>query len=289
MNRFSLGLAFSETFGFLRRNWKSMLLWMGGAVLLLAVLFIVIGGGNFLAFRNANPNDPMAIFALLGQFFLFGIVAMVVLYGAGMMIWRMGLSPEGSTGDIGWALLAGLLYAFAMLVVMLAAYIVIALVVVVIMLMFGVAGGAGAMFGGTGAGPSGALLIGMIVIYFLVMVAMFWLQGRLMIAGPVMADRKLTNPFTAIGESWRLSAPSQWKILGFLIVFLIATYLILLLLVLLSGAIGGSLGKDSTAGAVTMVVMAIIVYVPFLMLWMSLPAGIYLALGGSDDVEEVFA
>lgn len=293
MSEFSLGRAFSETFAFLKTNWLSMLLWMGGAVLLLAIVFSVMIGGNFalLSSGAAGPDNVSAVFAMIGQIFLFGLLAMVVLYGAGMMIWRMGLSREGSTGDIGWALVAGLTYAFAMFVVMLVAYLALILVAIVIMLVFGMAGGGMAAFTDPASmNMGGGTIAAMIALYLAMIVAVMWLQGRLLAAGPIMADLRMTNPFAAIARSWRMSAPAHWRILGFLVVFLIVSYLIFFVLGMVGALVVAALAGESAAGGIAaIIVLAVVVYLPFLMLWMSIPPGIYRALGGTDDSAEVFA
>lgn len=297
MSEFSLGRAFSETFAFFRNNWLSMLLWMGGAVLGLAIVFSVMVGGNFALLASgtagsaAGPDNVSAVFAMIGQIFLFGLFAMVVVYGAGMMIWRMGLSREASTGDVGWALLAGLTYAFAMFVVMLAAYIALILVFIVVMLVFGVAGGGmGAFTDPASMSMGGGTIAAMIALYLAMIVAVMWLQGRLLAAGPIMADRKMTNPFAAIAQSWRMSASAQWRILGFLVVFAIVSYAIFFVLGMVGAVVVTALaGESARTGIAAMIVLAIVVYLPFLLLWMSIPPGIYRALGGIDDSAEVFA
>lgn len=293
MNGFSLGRAFSETFAFLKNNWLSMLLWMGGAVLVLAIVFSVMIGGNLAILTNGatGPDNAGAVLAFIGQFFLFGLFAMVVTYGAGMMIWRMGLSREGSPGDIGWALLAGLSYAFAMFVIMIAAYLVIVLAAMVVMVVFGVTGGSMGAFSNPGSmGMGGGMIAAMIALYLAVIVAIMWFQGRMLVAGPIMADRRTTNPFSAIAQSWRMSAPAQWHILGFLVVFSILSYVIFFVLGMLGAAVIAAVGGQSAmSGVAAMIAIGIIVYLPFLMIWMSIPPGVYRALGGIDDSAEVFA
>lgn len=293
MTGFSLGRAFSETFAFMKHNWLSMLLWMGGAVLILALLFSVMVGGNFAALASgaADPENVAVIVGFLGQIVVFALIAMIVLYGAGMMIWRIGLSRNGSTGDIGWALLAGLTYAFAMFVVMLVAYLFIVLVIIFVMVVFGVAGGGvGAFTDPANANLGGVMIAALIGAYLVAIIGILWLQGRLMAAGPIMADRRLANPFSAIAESWRLSAPAHWRILGFLIVFTIVSYAIFFILALIGGIVVAAVGEESGEGGIAaMIVLAITAYLPFLMLWISISPGIYRALGGSDDTAEVFA
>src|SRR3546814_11766023 len=67
--------------------------------------------------------------------------------------------------------------------------------------------------GGAGAIGGGAILL-MIILYVAMIVFLLWVQGRFMVAGPVMAERLTRNPVTGLGESWRLTGPSQWVIVG---------------------------------------------------------------------------
>ena len=49
MNKMSIGAAFSETFAFLKANWMQMLIWFGGALLLLGLLGYLLLGSTFSA------------------------------------------------------------------------------------------------------------------------------------------------------------------------------------------------------------------------------------------------
>src|SRR3546814_21080598 len=107
-----------------------------------------------------------------------------------------------------------------MRVIMCAAYIVSCIVMFIMALMFGAAlGGMGGLSpaalesGGLGAIGGGAIFL-MIILYVAMIVFLLWVQGRFMVAGPVMAERLTRNPVTGLGESWRLHGPSQWVIAG---------------------------------------------------------------------------
>jgi len=57
MVKMSIGAAFSETFAFLKANWMQMLIWVGGALLLVGLLGYLFLGSTFSALAMA-PNDP---------------------------------------------------------------------------------------------------------------------------------------------------------------------------------------------------------------------------------------
>src|SRR3546814_20954105 len=72
--------------------------------------------------------------------------------------------------------------------------------------------------GGLCAIGGGAIFL-MIILYVAMIVFLLWVQGRFMVAGPVMAERLTRNPVTGLGESWRLTGPSHWVIVGFYLLF----------------------------------------------------------------------
>lgn len=289
MVKMSIGAAFSETFDFLKANWTQMLLWVGGAVVLLALLGYLMLGSTF-QMMAMSAGDPSAMMGALGRIFLFAIVAGVILYAASMLIWRSGLHP-GEAPNFGWALQAGPAFAFGMFVVFIAAYIVMMIVMFILALIFGAAfAGAGgfspsAFQAGTIGG--GAIAV-MIVFYLAVIVFFLWIVGRLSVAGPVMADRLTRNPVTGIAESWRMTGASQWTIVGFYVLVGILSLVYGFVVGLIFGGImGAAASGGSGAGAViSMIVMALVVYVPQLLLSFAMPIGIYRAIAprASGDV-----
>src|SRR3546814_11639610 len=68
---------------------------------------------------------------------------------------------------------------------------------------------------------SGGAMAVAFVYYVAVLVFFLWLQGRLSVAGPVMAQKLTRNPVTGITGSWKLTGASQWAIVGFYILFTI--------------------------------------------------------------------
>lgn len=282
MVKMSIGAAFSETFDFLKANWTQMLLWIGGSVVILAVLGYLMLGSTF-QMMAMSAGDPSAMMGALGRFFIFAIIAAVVLYAASMLIWRGGLHP-GEAPNFGWALQAGPAFAFGMFVVFLAAYIVVMIITFVLALIFGAAfAGAGGFSPSalqSGALGGGAIAL-MVVFYVAIVVFFLWLFGRLTVAGPVMADRLTRNPVTGLTESWRLTGASQWTIVGFYVLFFILSFVYGLVVGLIFGGImGAAVGGGSGVGAIiSMIVMALLVYVPQLLLSFSIPMGIYRAIG----------
>ncbi|WP_374525040.1 hypothetical protein [Sphingopyxis sp.] len=290
MTKMSIGAAFSETFAFLKANWTQMLIWFGGALLLVGLLGFLFLGSTFSAMAMA-PNDPSLIMGAMGKIGLFALLASVILYAACMLIWRGGLHP-GEAPNFGWALQAGPAFAFGMIVVMIAAYIVIFIVMLIFGLIFGAAlGGAGAFSPAaleSGAVGGGAIFVA-VLLYLAVIVFMLWVQGRFIVAGPVMADRLTRNPVTGLTESWNMTRASQWVIVGFYLLFTILMVVYIFVAGLIFGGITGAIAGGSAAGMIlSMIVMAAVVYLPIIMASFSMPIGVYRAIAPKASAD-VFA
>nr|WP_248453480.1 hypothetical protein [Sphingopyxis sp. MSC1_008] len=209
-----------------------------------------------------------------------------------MLIWRGGMHP-GEAPNFAWAFQAGPALAFGMFVVMIAANILITIVMFILTLIFGAAlGGMGAFSpetlesGAAGAIGGGAIVL-IIILYIALFVFLLWVQGRFMVAGPVMAERLTRNPVTGLGESWRLTGPSQWVIVGFYLLFVIGIIIYAMIAGMIFGGILGSIMGGSAVGAIlTMIVMAALVYLPIIMISFSMPVGVYRAIAprASGDV-----
>lgn len=291
MMKMSIGAAFSETFAFLKANWMQMLIWVGGALVVVGLLGYLVLGSTLSAMALA-PNDPSLVMGAFGRIFLFALIAGVILYGVSMLIWRGGMHP-GEAPNFAWAFQAGPALALGMLVVMIGAYIVIFIIMLILTLIFGAAiGGMGGLSpealtsGGASAIGGGALLL-MIILYIGLLVFMLWVQGRFLVAGPVMADQLTRNPVTGLGESWRLTGPSQWTIVGFYLLFTIGVFIYALIAgMIFGGVLGAILGGSAVGAILTMIVMAAVVYLPIIMISFSMPVGVYRAIAprASGDV-----
>jgi hypothetical protein len=291
MTKMSIGAAFSETFAFLKANWMQMLIWVGGALVVVGLLGFLLLGSTFSAMALA-PNDPSLILGAFSKIALFALVAAIIFYGVSMLIWRGGMHP-GEAPNFAWAFQAGPALAFGMFVVMIAANILITIIMFILTLIFGAAlGGMGAFSpgalesGGAGAIGGGAIFL-IVVLYIALFVFLLWVQGRFMVAGPVMAERLTRNPVTGLGESWRLTAPSQWVIVGFYLLFVIGIIIYAMIAGMIFGGILGAIIGGSAVGAIlTMIVMAALVYLPIIMISFSMPVGIYRAIAprASGDV-----
>ncbi|WP_077145989.1 hypothetical protein [Sphingopyxis sp. KK2] len=289
MVKMSVGAAFSETFGFLKTNWMQMLLWLGGAVVVVCLL-------GWLLLRNAMmtmmmaQGDPSAAFGAFGSFILFGFIAGTIVYAASLLIWRTGLVGGEPASDIGWGLGAGFALMLGNFVVqigvMILFYIVLFIVGLLAIGVFGASGLSPEAFASGGA-SAGLILFG-IIFYIAIIVFFLWFFGRLTAAGPLMAVNRSSNPFSAFAESWKLTSASQWTIVGFNFVMILLFLVFIFVVSMVFGGLSSTMmTPDAGAGAVVgLLLMALIVYVPVILVSVSMPAGIYRCIGtqGSPDV-----
>ncbi|ALC12394.1 hypothetical protein [Sphingopyxis sp. 113P3] len=292
MVKMSIGAAFSETFAFLKANWRQMLMWLGGAVVLVCLLGWLFLR-NTVATMMMAQGDPSAAFGAMGSFFLFAIIAGVIVTAASLLIWRSGLVGGEPASDIGWGLGAGAAYMFAMIVVYIATIILMYIVLFIVGLL------AVAIFGASGmsleslatGGASAGLIFFAFLFYAAILVFFLWFFGRLSVTGPLMAASRSSNPFTAFGESWRLTSASQWTIVGFNILMAILFFVFLFIVsMVLGGVIGGAMSSpDAGAGAlIGALIVALLVYVPMVLVSVSMPAAVYRCVGSRTETD-VFA
>lgn len=291
MIKMGIGAAFAETFGFLRANWLQMLLWLGGAVLVVSLLgWLMLRGA--MSSIMLSSGDPSAAIGAFGSFILFGLIAGTVVSAASLLIWRSGLVGGEPASDIGWGLGAGAAYMFALFIVyiatIIAMYVVIFIVGLLALAVFGASGLSLESFATGGA--SGGVIAFAILFYVAIIVFFLWFFGRLSVAGPVMAANRTSNPFSAFAESWRLTGASQWTIVGFnfLMTILLLAF-VLLMSTVLGGVAGSAMTPDAGVGTIVgLLVASLLVYVPLILVSVSMPAGIYRAIA-SRSAPDIFA
>jgi hypothetical protein len=278
MNRFSIGQAWSYATSFFAgqgANHAIALIGVGIAAPL--VLQFALGGGAMMA-------DPMSLAAggglaaMGGLMMLISLVNYILQMGSYFTSWRIGFSNGAE--PLGSALAFGLVAALPTFLLLIAVVLVLVLIGFVV---FGSALAPLAMGGAPSAGSSAIMLL-LMLLFFLFLI---WLAARFCCTGPVMADRRTFNVLTGLGESWRMTAAAQWKILGYFILLGIAFFVVFLILGMVVGVsmfAGG--GVPSGGSILAIIVGALLLSIPIAYLQVGVPAGIYRALGehGQSDV-----
>jgi hypothetical protein len=113
---------------------------------------------------------------------------------------------------------------------------------------------------------------------------LLWLTARLSCTAAIMADRARFGPLSSIAESWRLTAPAQWRIMALLA-------LAGLFWCLVSAAVIAVYGSGMISGLFSGAwwIGRAVVGVPFAILAVLVPAGIYRELRPFTPEEEIFA
>ena len=163
-----------------------------------------------------------------------------------------------------------------------------AAVVLVLSMLFGAATGNVGMAATLMGGGSGAV----VVLFLVLSLILLWVATRLSCTCAVMADWKSYNLFAAMRESWRLTLEDQWPILRYLLLIAGAMTLFVVLISVAAGAgamalvQGGGLGG---AGPIAGLALGLFLGIPFALLNVFVPAGIYRDLTRSALAAEVFA
>lgn len=284
MNKISISQAWSyATSFFAGQGANHAIALIGVGIVVPLVLQLALGGG-------AAMTDPMSfaggggMAAMGGLMILLSLINYILQTGSYFASWRIGLT--GGAEPLGSALAYGLVAALPTLLL------VIVVVLVLALLGFVVFGSALApmMMSGqpseAAAAGSGILMLLLMLLFFLFMV---WLAARFCCTGPVMADQRTYNILTGLGESWRMTAVSQWKIFGYFILIGVAFFVIFLILGMIVGVsmfAGG--GVPSGGSMIGLVIGALLLSIPMAYLQVGVPAGIYRALGGRSQAD-VFA
>jgi hypothetical protein len=288
VNGFSIGEAWSQGVAFLSAHFKMVLIYVAAGVLLPLVIQLLLIGGTLESVLNpqallASGDNPFAALGAFGAgFFVAATLGQIIQSASYYASWRHGLSGgvEEPASVVTYALGAAAMWLLATIALGIAAALLIGLPLGLI--------GAGAAAGGDASSLGGFVLILIPVLLFLFL----WLGARLSVIGPAMADARSVNPLYGIAASWRLTGPSQWPIVGYLVVLLIAFIVLSMILGIIAaiGMIGaGSAGGELSTGVIIgTMISGIIAGIPLALAYVAIPAGIYRTLV-PNNAGEVFA
>lgn len=267
----TIGGIFSGTLDFLKANWLVMLGMVVAVFVVLGAFGFLMVGSLFSQAMMGAPADPTIVFSMMGRFFLFYLIAMVVLYGASLSVWRHGMTngQDSVVQNLGWAIGAGAMMGLLYIGLVIILYIILAIVALVLIAVAGVSFAAIGPGGTSAAGLGAGAVVLIVLLYIAFLVGMLWITSRLSLIGPVMAAERTINPITGLTKSWSLTGPSQWTIVGFFLLTAIAVVVALLVV----GAI---------LAAVNVQFLVLLLYVPLFLFWWSLPPGIYSQVSKPD-------
>lgn len=202
-----MAVAWQQTKSLLASN-RDMVLIVGGVFFVLPTIVIVVmmpGAMNPQFNVAASTTQQMAemqswMYSMMGYSVILGLVQYVGMIGL------ISLFIDDGRPTLGEALLFGLKAAIPLFL----AYIVLGIGVGIVI---GLPIGLLASF----APPALTFIVG-----FLLIIAVLLMAARLVMTVPSMCAHNSLNPFKAIRESWNLTGPSFWRLVGFYLLMLIA-------------------------------------------------------------------
>jgi hypothetical protein len=284
MNKISISQAWAYATSFFSDQHSHHAIALIGVGVAVPVLLNLLLGGAAAMDPAMMASGAASMAAVGSTMFLVGILGFVLQMGSYFASWRMGLVPGQES--VGSALGYGLVAALPVLLVTIAFVLVFGVILAV---LFGSAMIPAFMGGGMPSDGAAMGSIGLMVLAVPVfLAAMLWLSARFCVMGPVMAASRSFNPLTGLGESWRMTAASQWKIMGYFVLLFIVVIIISTIFGMIFGVSMLAGGEPGTGMVAMVTIMGAFVSIPVAYLYVGIPAGIYKALGGGDS-SDVFA
>ena len=284
MNRISISQAWAYATSFFSDQQSNHAIVLIGIGVVVPTVLQLLMGGSAAALDPATLASGANAFAALGATtFLLGIIAFVLQTGSYFASWRMGLTPGQES--IGSAISYGMVAALPVILVFIGFILVFGIVLGVLF------GGAliPALVGGDASAAGVAGTAGMVLLAMpLVLAFGLWLSARFCVMGPIMAAGRSYNPIPALGESWRMTAASQWKLMGYFFLLIIVAMILAVVLSLVFGVSMLAGGGAGTGSVILLTIMSALVGIPIAYLYVGIPVGIYKALGG-DNASNIFA
>lgn len=269
MANLSVTGAWNETMAFMKRE--------SGLVLPIAFLLVALPGAllQIVMPQPAAGEPPEAGLWLL----LVPVVAVAGMVGSLAISW-LALRPGTSVGE---ALQVGLRRFLMLFLATLLVGCGFLLLLVPLLLL---AGGGAALGGGDPGALVGAALLALLV--FAVVAVALWV--RLMLMTPVAAVEK-AGPIEIIRRSWALTAGHFWKLLGLVLLLLVAALVLVMVVAMVAGIILFALAGPPDPQSLSMILITIVSSLLQAVLgaiFAVLVARIYAQLSG-DKTESVFA
>lgn len=273
MRSLSISAAWDETKATLARDGRLLAsVALALVVLPAAVIGAIYPGGLMPALFAAGESRSSAVVLLLG-------VVLLLLLAGQLAITRLALGPSVTVGGaIAHAGRRLLPYVAVTLIFGL----VLLLVMVVVALIVAVTAGSGASEAELAKSPSVALAVLLMVCTYL------FLFARVLCMAAAVTVSGNTGPVQIIRRSWELTSGNFWRLLGFLLVYLIGTsiamYAITSVAALLAQLIDGRV-EPMSAGALLVSVVSAVLNGAFILVLTVMFARIYVQLAGAAPAD----
>ena len=216
--KISISRAWDETRDIFRRD--------GGLIASVALALVVLP--QVVAGIIAPPDTSAAADPPAGAQLLMLAVALIAIVGQ-LAIIRLALGPSTTVGDAIQHGIRRFPAALGALLLLILGFIIVA-VPIVLILSFGL-GVSAANMQGQPTGPAAVLVLVVVLIILAISI-------RFMLVSPVASAEK-AGPLTILKRSWHLTGGNYWRLLGFILLLLVAA----LALLIAAGLIGGLLAR----------------------------------------------
>lgn len=211
--KFDMSAAWNEAVRLMSGNRDVLLVVAGVFFFLPNVIFMLVFSSQMAAIEAAQASnpDPKGVWQAMSGFYgevWWMILLMALVQGVGML-GLLALLSDRSRPTVGEALKTGvkllLPYIGAQLLTSLAFGL-------LALIPFAV---------GAGISPIAGVLLGLIAL-----VAIFYIFTKFMLASPVIAIEKVSNPIEALSRSWRLTKGNSVRLFAFVVLLLIAMVIV---------------------------------------------------------------
>lgn len=246
---FDMNRTWSQAVALVRANFQLLAI-VAGVFLLVPALALYLFNPELVRILSSaqKPDQIDAVLAAtMPRLLAFGVIVFLgQLIGQAALVALVGRQRPtvGEAIKVGARALPSVLGALILFFVgLLVIALALSFVIALLGLLFGAIGGhfdPAALSGG----PLGGLL------QLIILIIELYLMVRCMMTLPVIVLEHRRNPIEALRRSWRLTASSAWKILGFVVLLGIAYLVIVLLITLVLGAIGLLAGGGKAANEI---------------------------------------
>jgi len=277
---FDMGRAWSEGVARVKANFQ-LLAVLGGIFFFVPSVLLFVAMPDAMGAMMSPDMDPANMEQVLaglgaGFFAIYLLIILASFIGQTAMIALMGDARRISVGEAIATGVKVLLPLLAIVIIFVIGYMVIGLAAGLAVGLL--VAGAGAVSTGLAGALTAVLVVGLIV-------AVLWVLTRFSMTLPVLALEGSLNPFGALGRSWRMTRPVQWRLLLFYVLLFVAYMVIALVAFMIMGVIVAAVGAPSALGFLNGLIGALVA-----MVFSGVVVGIYLQLAGpaAATVSETF-
>ena len=279
---FDMGRAWNHAVELIKGSFKLQLVIAGLFILVPSAIAFLIAPEIIVPPENPGSTDIFAPTpeAELGTSLLGFVLSIVQMIGLIAILALMARSRPTVGESLGIALRS--------LPTLIGVVLLIVIGAIIIAIPFALVFGAG-MMGLGSAGGFGSLGVTAIIIAIAALVFFFYIYTRLSMIMPVVVLGGERNVLSTIKDSWRLTGPVAWRLLGFYVLLFIAAIVISFPLGLLIGG-ASAIGGEASGAVFAAMLVNLVVSAVLNIVMMGVLAAVFYQLSGTSapDIAETF-